>query len=247
MANRFIAPFLAVVVVLAISPVIFAQTAAQPGVTEASAAASPPDLSGVWGGGGVLFSVEEPPLQPWAREIYSRNRRGRQPGEQGLDELDPWNYCFPMGMTRAMINNPFELIQLPNRILILPETVTALREIHVDGRGHPEGWPFGWNGHSVGKWEGDTLVVDTVGFNDKTWLDRGGTPHSDVLHVVERMRRVNQNTLEIEFLFEDTKAFTEPWGSTKTFQLQPFDEYLPFIECEEFLEVGKYWMHDPAE
>ena len=151
-------------------------------------------------------------------------------------------------MTRAMINNPFELIQLPHRITVLTEVTNATRQIHLDGRGHPEGWPFGWNGHSIGKWEKDTLVVDTVGFNDKTWIDRGGTPHSDALHVVERIRRLNQSTLEIEFLFEDRKAYTRPWGATKTFRLQPFDDILPFIECEEFLEVGgRPWMTQPAK
>jgi hypothetical protein len=76
-------------------------------------------------------------------------------------------------------------------------------------------------GDSIGTWEGDTLVVDSIGFNDKTWLDRGGHPHSDQLHVTERLRRTDQNTLQIAVTMEDPKAYTKPWGGTMTFGLRP--------------------------
>ncbi len=108
----------------------------------------------------------------------------------------------------------------------------------MDGREHPENWPFGWMGHSIGRWDGDTLVVDTVGLNDRTWLDRAGTPHSDQLHVVERFRRVNPDTLEIEFLFDDPKAFTKPWGAKIVYR--PDQEILEHVICEEHLQMDKY-------
>ena len=116
----------------------------------------------------------------------------------------------------------------------------GVRRIYMDGREHPEGWPFGWMGHSIGNWDGDTLVVDTVGLNDRTWMDRGGTPHSDALHVVERFRRVAHDTLEIDFLFDDPKAFTKPWGAKKVYRLRPDWEVLEDIACEEYLDIGKF-------
>ncbi len=236
---------LAVVAVLAFAPVLFSQTAAEP-----EAAKARPDLSGNW----VLiiepgdpdekqFSLEAPPLQPWAMEIYKANREGTtSPNDRGREDLDPYSYCFPPGVTRSMVPHlrPFEIVQFPDRVYILFEVDHWVRRIYMDGRGHPEGWPFGWMGHSIGKWDGDTLVVDTTGLNDRSWIDRGGTPHSDALHVVERFRRVAHDTLEIDFLFDDPKAFTKPWGAKKVYRLRPDWEVLEDIACEESLDIGKF-------
>ncbi len=246
MRNRLMGS-LAVMAALAITPVILAQTAAQWG-----AAKTMPDLSGVWnlvpeqGGAGSRFILEDPPLQPWAMEIYKRHRAGRAPSEQGLDSLDPLTWCFPPGPTRIMLDYPFEIIQVPNKLVMLFEVSNGVRQIYMDGREHPESWPFGWMGHSIGKWEKDTLVVDTVGLNDKTWFDAGGAPHSDALHVVERFRRVDHDTLEVEFTFEDRKAFTKPWGAKKTYRLRPNQELLERITCEDHLQIGdsEAWLSD---
>jgi hypothetical protein len=251
MRIRFLGVILAVAVVLAVSPGTLAQTAAQSGAAKAQAAAPKADLSGVWewagetkgGGSRRRFSMEDAPLQPWALEIYKANRKGlTDPRAPGLDELDPTTYCFPPGPTRAVLGSPapFEILQLPNRLVILDEVSNGVRQIFLDGRGHPEGWPFGWMGHSIGKWDGETLLADTVALNDKTWLDIAGTPHSDVLHLVERIRRVNHDTLEIEFLFDDPKAFTKPWGTKRLYQLKPDWNILERITCEEFLKLGTY-------
>jgi len=178
-----------------------------------------------------------------AMEIYKANREGTtSPNDRGREDLDPYSYCFPPGVTRSMVAHlrPFEIVQLPDRVYILFEVDHWVRRIYMDGRGHSEGWPFGWMGQSIGKWDGDTLVVDTTGLNDRTWMDRGGTPHSDALHVVERMRRVNHDTLEIDFLFDDPKAFTKPWGAKKVYRLRPDWEILEHIACEEYLEIGKF-------
>ncbi len=88
-------------------------------------------------------------------------------------------------------------------------------------------------GHSIGRWDGDTLVVDTVAIDDVTWMDDAGTPHSDALHVVERLRRVDHDTLEIEFRFEDTKAFTKPWTAKKVYKLTPDWQYIPGLICDD--------------
>lgn len=231
---------------LVLSPVLFSQTPAPRGNTEAAAlprtSEGKPDLSGVWasargGGRGGRFTMEDPPLQPWAREMFLRNREGIDPDETGRDDRDPMTFCFPLGPTRNMLLRQFKLYQLPDEILLLFEWDNAVRRIFLDGRAHPPNWPFGWMGHSTGKWDGDTLAVDTVGLNDQTWLDRAGTPHSDALHVVERLRRVDQNTLEIEFWFEDPKAFTRPWGVKRTYRTSPELEVLEHVACEENLKI----------
>lgn len=255
MANRYRVWILVWIATFIFPPGILAQTEKDSGARTPHS-----DLSGIWFQGGRgggrnyrRFNPEEPPpLQPWAMEIRKQNRAGvTDLNGKGLDERDPVWYCFPPGATRIMIQPfPFEIVQTPNVVYILFEYDHSIRRIYTDGREHPEGYPFGWMGHSIGRWDGDTLVVDTVGFNDRTWLDRAGTPHSDALHVVERFRRVVGDTLEIEFLFDDPKAFTKSWGGKTVYRStsmhdradlpteQPeIGEYLP---CEEYLEVGKH-------
>jgi hypothetical protein len=209
-----------------------------------------PNLSGIWmlgggmggGVGGRRFSTEEPPLQPWALEKYRAAREGvTDPNQGGRNELDPSYFCFPPGAARSMIMPfAFEIVERPNVVYMLFELNSGTRRIYLDGRGHPEEANPAWMGHSIGKWEGDTLVVDTVGLREETWLDRVGTPHSDALHIVERFRRLNRNTLEVEFRFEDLKAFTKPWGGKKVYTLQTTTtEMTEYVLCEEHLEMGK--------
>ena len=263
MRNCLVRSILGVVTALAFLPVVLAQTPAQPG---SGAAKGTPDLSGVWdrpgatkqgtaGPGAVVlpeqrrgdlprqaFTREEPPMQPWAAEKYKVARQGKPDlYEDGRDELDPSYNCFPPGTPRVFtIPRPFEIRQFPDQVLLLFETDHSVRRIYMDGRGHPEGYPITWMGHSIGKWDGDTLVVDTVGINDKTWLDALGHPHTDALHVVERFRRVNHDTLEIDFLFDDPKAYTKPWTGKKVYQLMPPGyEVLEDVNCDDLLELGK--------
>jgi len=114
------------------------------------------------------------------------------------------------------------------------------RYIYTDGRPHPEGYPITFLGHSIGKWDGDTLVVDTINLDADTWIDGIGTPHSEELHVVERLRRAAQDTLEADFRFEDPKAYTRPWTGKKVFALaEPGYEVLEDVSCEEYLDLGK--------
>jgi hypothetical protein len=97
----------------------------------------------------------------------------------------------------------------------------TVRQIFMDGRAHPEDITPSYMGHSIGKWDGDTLVVDTVGFNDKTWLDRDGHPHSDQLHVTEGFHRVDRDNMTIDITMEDPKALAKPWKTQLNFQLRP--------------------------
>jgi hypothetical protein len=141
-------------------------------------AAAAPDLSGVWSQGGEMtggaagrgFSKEVPPLQPAAMAQYKANRAGLTSlSEKGLDELDPLTYCFPPGAPRSMIMPyPFEIAQRPGIVYIIFGFGSGIRRIYTDGRKHPDDLPPTWMGHSVGTWQGDTLVVDTVGLRPET-------------------------------------------------------------------------------
>lgn len=263
MRGRILGLILAGVGAVALAPVLLAQTPARPGP---GAARPAPDLSGTWDRPGAaresptgagdaqaaerrrgalprqVFTREEPPMQPWALEKYKAAREGKADlYEDGRDELDPSYNCFPPGTPRAFtIPRPFEIRQLPDVVFILFETYNAIRRIHTDGRGHPDGYPITWMGHSIGKWDGDTLVADTTGINDKTWLDALGHPHSDALHVVERFRRPNRDTLEIDFLFDDPKAYTRPWTGKKVYELMPPGfEVLEDFTCDDQLQLGR--------
>ena len=156
------------------------------------------------------------------------------------DKLDPLTFCYPAGVPRVMLlnlNTPMEVLQSSQQVHILFERHPLARRIYL-GREHPVGFPDSYMGHSVGKWDGDTLVVDTVALQAATWLDGAGTPHSDALHVVERFRRVDAGNLEVEFLFDDPKAFTRPWGGKKYYRFTPEAEVLEYVPCEEHLSMG---------
>ncbi|HEY2844495.1 MAG TPA: hypothetical protein VGJ09_12630 [Bryobacteraceae bacterium] len=164
------------------------------------------NFSGVWLPGTFGFaSLGQVSLQPWAEALYKQRR-----DSQGKD--DPEAHCLPTGVPR-LSPYPYKILQTPGEVAILFEgNIHSFREIFTDGRGHPGADDMlpTWMGDSIGKWEGDTLVVDTVGFNDKTWLNGGGMPHSDQLRVIERYRRPDLGHLEIEITMEDPKAFTKP-------------------------------------
>jgi hypothetical protein len=125
--------------------------------------------------------------------------------------------------------------------MIIYEFDHYVRQIYTDGRDHDKNLPASWMGDSIGHWEGDTLVVDTINFNDKTWLDRGGHPHSDQLHLVERIHRVPPDILKIDLTVEDPKAYTKTWTAALFFQLRPKWNLMEMV-CEDnanFLELQK--------
>jgi hypothetical protein len=188
---------------------------------------SVPDISGVW-----LVETFQPrlfpnggaPFTPWAEMKFKAT---------DLQTNDPNLACLPEGVPRFMIAVPYpmEVFQLPRRVLIIHEGVSVLRQIHMD-RQHPKDLDPTYAGDSTGKWEGDTLVVDTVGFNDKTWLDGGGLPHSQALHVIERIRRVDHDTLTYNFKIDDPMAYTKTIAGEQVFKLKPGWEIQEFV-CEE--------------
>ena len=150
------------------------------------------------------------PTLPWSAAVYDYNLKN-----QG--KYDPEGFCLPPGGPRMMVTPyPMEIVQIPEqkRILMIFEGATHIwREIYMDGREHPKGDALNptYLGHSVGHWEGDTLVVDVVGFNENSWLDPIGHPHTDMLHLVEKFTRTNKNTLHYEVTIDDPGAYKASW------------------------------------
>ena len=158
----------------------------------------------------ILLSPKEIPYQPWARALAMQRRADQS-------KWDPQGYCMPPSGPRLMTTPfPMEIIQLPaqKRIVMIYEGGTHIwRVIYMDGRAHPQGDALNptWLGHSVGRWEGDTLVVEVVGFNEGSWLDLVGDPHTDQLRLTERYTRKDHYTLRYEATIDDPGAYTEPW------------------------------------
>jgi len=170
-----------------------------------------PDLSGIWAPNTATLQdlavglSGEVPYQPWAAQLTKE----RANGARGKD--DPAAFCVP-GMPKLIVlPYPYKIYQLPGVTVILYEGFTTFRQIFTDGRPLPVDPQPSWLGYSVGKWDGDTFVVDTVGINDKTWMDNAGRPHSDALHTIERYHRKDVGTLEVTLTIDDPKAYTRPW------------------------------------
>ena len=181
--------------------------------------------------GEVLISHDAIPYQPWARAIKARR-------VENLSKYDPQGYCMPPSGPRLMTTPfPMEIIQLPEqeRILMIFEGGTHIwRVIYMDGRPHPEGDALNptWLGHSVGRWEGDTLVVGVVGYNEGNWIDMGGDPHTNMLHITERFSRPDLYTLHYEATIDDPGAYTEPWTIAFDIMWDPAGEIQEYI-CQE--------------
>jgi hypothetical protein len=183
-------------------------------------------------------------MRPEAREKYKDQLSAGRIRTIDRDLFDPYvKACAPVGITRLInegggAGRPFEIIHLPNRIFLHYEWDHWPRDIWMDGRAHPANQLPTWMGHSIGKWDGDTLVVDTVGFNDLTWLDTNGHPHSQSLRMVERYRRVNQDSMEIQVTFEDPEIYTKPLvGNTMTLRLSPNIEFTEWVTCDDRIRI----------
>ena len=147
----------------------------------------------------------EVPLQPWAEAVYKERIE-----TNGKDH--PGARCWPSGIPeKNNIPDGLKVVQTPDLMLFLHESRTIYRQIFTDGRPLPKDPNPSWNGYSIGRWEGDALVVQTNGLRDDTWLDRKGSPLTDVATLTERFRRVNYGRLEIDVTVNDPKAYTRPW------------------------------------
>ena len=232
MTNRCVNAIVIAVAIAATMSLMPCDSNAQANQTPAPAGPTPRtpdgkvDFSGVWTPGGTFGQMGQFPLQPWAETLRNERRAN-------LSKDDPEGHCLPAGVPRIS-PFPYKIVQTPNLIVYLDEgNVHSYRQFFLDGRGHPPDAEQLWMGHSIAKWEGDTLVVDTIGFNEKTWLNGQGAPHTDALHVVERFRRPSLGQLEIEITLEDTGAFAKPHTFKRVHTLMADAELLEYV-CNEF-------------
>ena len=174
------------------------------------------------------------PFQPWAKAVYEYRQRT-------LFKDDPYNRCIPPGGARHFQSAyGFQFIEQPDVgriLLLLGGGDRNWRIIYTDGRpiGHKDELVLTYYGTSVGKWEGDTLVVDTVGFNEKFWFTNGGLPHTEALHLTERFTRPDLNTLRYQVTVDDPQTYTRPWTGGWTIQWVPDEEIQEYF-CEENAE-----------
>jgi hypothetical protein len=211
-----------------------------------------PDLTGVWqsardpdgpAGGiegtaapkymiDILRDHKVPPMTPWASEIF------KQRNDNKLQD-NPMIRCLPAGVPRLdAYTHPFKIVQTRDLIVILYESQTTFRQVFLDGRAHPKDPEPSWYGYSTGKWEGDVLVVETIGFNDKTWLDGFGHPHSEAMRLTERFRRRDVGHMDIEVAIDDPKAYTTPIRYVQPQDLMVDGELIEYICNENAKPVG---------
>jgi hypothetical protein len=228
--------------VLAVFASIFVCSAQQskPKSAHKAPSAATRDLSGVWLSNdpqapgprtqGVYATVFPPPMTAWAQARHDATKPGYGP-RTVLDGNDPTFHCDPMGLPRMLtFYGPFQFIPLSDRILILYEHERIWRQIWMDGRPLPTDPDPSWYGYSVGRWEGNTLDLDTIGMNEKSWVDQFGDQHSDAAHLVERYRRLDHNTMQLTMTLDDPKAYTRQWVSdTRILHLKPNYEFLEDI------------------
>ena len=207
------------------------------------------DFNGVWSGGGPVADIGtqgglkrgylESIMTPAAKAIFATRTEAQ----------DPYNYCMPAGVPRMAADFAWRLVQYPTikptHIFLLYEgNMHSFRQIFMDGRKHPEDPTPTWFGHSIGRWEGDTLVVDTIGFNDKFWFDRRGHPHTEQLHTIERWTRPEFTKLTRVVTIDDPGAYTRPFDVTFSADLgSPDSEILEYI-CIENNQYGLPGGHD---
>jgi hypothetical protein len=191
-----------------------------------------PDPSGIWqtdpprsaNNLASDFKPGELPVQPWAAKLWQERQENN-----GKDR--PPGLCLPLGVPLFDLTL-FKIVQEPDLVVILYEALGGFRQIFLDGRTLPEDQNPTWMGYSVGRWDGDTLVVETAGFNGKTWLDLAGHPSTDALHITERLRRTDFGHLDIQFTIDDPKAYSRPWTVTFWMQLLADTELLEYV-CNE--------------
>jgi hypothetical protein len=191
-----------------------------------------PDLSGVWvvRNGGALFYVTQDlkpgEIRPWAEALYKQREDNFRRDTDGIA-------CLPPGPKAgiAVGGFPMKIIQTPNLVAVLYEYHTIFRQIFTDGRGLPEDPNPTWMGYSVGHWDGDTLVVTTAGYNDRTTLDLAGHPHTEALRVTERYRRLDAGHIDLQVTLDDPKAYTRAWTLPVKLDLVPDGDLIEYV-CE---------------
>jgi len=192
-----------------------------------------PNLSGIWQAtrGAFNFAVNlksgtTVPFNAEGKKLFDERQANNSKDE-------PSARCLPSHVAlRNQLNTPIKIVQIPGLTIFLYESRTTFRQVFTDGRPLPTvDWPA-WGGFSIGKWDGDTFVIETRGFNGKTWLDQAGHPATDAMRLTERFTRKDFGHMELETIIDDPKVYTKPWSTFAQFTLKADTELLEFI-CEE--------------
>ena len=200
-----------------------------------------PDLSGIWNPplgavANLARGLAEVPFQPWAKMVYDERAAGLHWKE------DPPATCLPQGLPRLLLAPaPWRIVQTPTVVFFIHEAFNLWWQAFTDGRQflpHPDVAPT-WHGYSTAKWEGDTLVVDSRGFNGKVWLDQLGKPSTEALHVTTRFRRRDFGHMGLEITIDDPQAYTRPWTVAVELGLLPDTQLMEFICLENERDTRK--------
>jgi hypothetical protein len=204
----------------------------------ASETSARPDLSGIWSGDqGILWDTSakegQRPQAPFTPAYAARYQEALDAAAAGRPKADPPAACLPPGVPRILASPfPFEIVQTSKTVFMLFEYMSQVRRIYMEGSGPPPLATATFNGHSTGRWEGDTLIIETVGLHPDSVLDTTHLPHSDELRVVERWRLVAPGKLEAVITLIDPKAYTKPWTVRRTYTQKPGERILQYV-CEE--------------
>jgi hypothetical protein len=185
-----------------------------------------------------ILAAAKVPFQPWAKAVYDDRQK---------HELEPHTRCKPSGVARQFLT-PYgvEFVELPElqRLYIFdvggPHTY---RTVYMDGRAHPRELTPSFYGHSIGWWDGDTLIVDTIGYNEAFWLDRRGLPHTEALHTLEKFTRTNQAQVKYEVTVDDRGAYTTPWTTTFNLRRENGQELFEYV-CQQANYAGELMVGD---
>jgi hypothetical protein len=221
--NRLVESVAAAAIALAFFPLLFAQTPGQSEAAMTKTETPSRNLEGVWSTSKSLRAAIFAPMTAEAQAKFDSNSAETRAGKP--ISKDPVFQCRPPGMPQIFAYGLFaiEFLQTGKRIFLFYENIHTFRTIYMDGRQMPNDVDVdpAWLGYSIGYWDGNDLVVETAHFNDKTWLDMFGHPHSDALRVTERFHRVDGRNMTLEVTIEDPKSYTKPWTMTAAYKLQP--------------------------
>jgi hypothetical protein len=206
-----------------------------PDLGNAAGSWEPPGVGDMAGTGRGFAGTAQPekkidvPFLAWAKNLFEERNAN-------VTKDDPEGYCLPPGIPRMYATSfPFQIYQMPNRILFVFEGGAHMwRVVYMDGRKHTPREKLNptYLGEGIGRWEGDTLMVDVTGFNDRSWIDAAGHPHTEQLHVTERFTRVNQLILHYEATIDDPGAYSKPWTTSWNVLFHPGMEPYEYI-CQE--------------
>lgn len=230
MRYRFMAAYAALVAALALTPTLFAQNGRQPQAQENSPTKDlpfdPHDISGIWknpGGFDPVLGSDRPPMTEWGQEQWSKTRASARNSplafgfyQDQKDWNDPLFQCDPSGYPRNLDYSNLKFVKLGDEFVEFFERDRVWRDLWTDGRKlpGPDAKPR-WYGYATSHWEGDTLVVESSGYDERTWIDPYGSIHSDQMRIEERYRRVDHDTLEFSMTLTDPKTYTGVWGGRK--------------------------------